>query len=389
MSKRIILTGGSGFIGRHIAAGLLRENHEVFFLMRPLQEIPARDRILRALSPFYLPDIKPYHIIEEDLSSRPGPKLCGIDEVWHCAASLSFKENDRKETFLANVGGTRSLLEWMGQIGVRRLHYLSTAYVSGNRHGLIKEGELDCGQAFYNPYEESKMQAEKLVYRWSAETGGRYTIYRPSVIVGDSTTGYAVTPQGYYACLKPFQTIKQNLEDNLKKNPRLFKNTGIRIFDERVHLPLSFPGKPETLVNLLPIDKAVKTIFKCSHAYGTFHITNAHPLPLKQVLEMSMASLGITGVTISTNNSISHPLLTHLNNELKRSLKYFLPYTMYGSKSATFEQTNTISVLNKPLSFEITVPFLRSILDFAYRTMPSLKNGKRLIDIPKLESELP
>jgi len=387
MSKRILLTGGSGFIGRHIAARLLRENHEIFFLMRPSQEVPSRERIFRALAAFSLPDKKKYHIIEGDLSSRSRPAIPKVDEVWHCAASLSFKEEHREETFSANVSGTRNVLEWMDRNGVRRLHYLSTAYVSGNRHGLVKEDELNCGQAFYNPYEESKMQAEQLVYLWSAKTGGRFTVYRPSVIVGDSKTGYAATPQGYYACLKPFQTIKQYLADDLKKNPLLFKNTGIRICDEGVYLPLSFPGKPETLVNLLPIDTAVKAIFDCSNSLGTFHITNARTLPLKRVVEMSMASLGITGITIGTDEGVRHPLLSHLNQELKRSLKYFLPYTMYGSKSATFDQSNAIRVLNKPISFEITKVFLSSILDFAYKTMPTLKNGKRLVDVSNLSIE--
>jgi hypothetical protein len=101
---------------------------------------------------------------------------------------------------------------------------------------------------------------------------------------------------------------------------------------------------------------------------------------------MSMASLGITGVTIGTDDCVSHPMLSHLNEELKRSLKYFLPYTMYGSKSAIFDQTHTERILNKPLSFEITKPFLGAILDFAYRTMPTLKKGKRLVDMSKLRN---
>ncbi|MFQ5580618.1 MAG: SDR family oxidoreductase, partial [Nitrospiria bacterium] len=242
------------------------------------------------------------------------------------------------------------------------------------RRGIVKEDELYCDQRFHNPYEESKMHAEQLVYQWADETGGQFTIYRPSVIVGNSKTGYPKSPQGYYACTKPFHSIKKKLEKDLEKNPLLFENTEIGIHDGNMHLPLCFPGKPETLVNLLPIDTAVQAIFECSNSVGTFHITNAHPIPLKRIVEMSMASLGITGITISTDHNVTHPLLSRLNAELKRSLKYFLPYTLYGLNSATFDQSNTVRILKKPLSFEITEPFLRSILDFAYPTRPTLQS---------------
>src|SRR5260370_878437 len=86
----------------------------------------------------------------------------------------------------------------------RRGMFLSGATVlpgvlCGRRSGLIAEADLDTDPSFDNPYEESKFQAEQLLRR---TPGIRATIYRPSVIVGDSRTGYTSTFTGLYRFLE-------------------------------------------------------------------------------------------------------------------------------------------------------------------------------------------
>lgn len=61
--------------------------------------------------------------------------------------------------------------------------YFSTAYVSGNRTGLIRETELQMGQQFKNHYEETKYKAEVLVQELKDVP---YTIIRPGITVGNS-----------------------------------------------------------------------------------------------------------------------------------------------------------------------------------------------------------
>jgi nucleoside-diphosphate-sugar epimerase len=63
--------------------------------------------------------------------------------------------------------------------------HVSTAFVAGNRDGVVREDELLTGHGFVTPYEASKHQAERLVHDWAQRTGGRVTIYRPSVLVTD------------------------------------------------------------------------------------------------------------------------------------------------------------------------------------------------------------
>src|SRR5262249_59131655 len=82
-------------------------------------------------------------------------------------------------------GGTANVLTLVRQrapVPIPLLH-LSTAYVCGERTGLVAEGELDVGQRFANGYESSKAEAEHLV-RAAQKQGGISAVARPSIVVG-------------------------------------------------------------------------------------------------------------------------------------------------------------------------------------------------------------
>ena len=98
-----------------------------------------------------------------------------------------------------NVGGTAALLDLCRRIGLPRFHLVSTAFVCGRCRGRICEEDLDLGQEFHNPYEQSKFEAERLVRQ---ADGIEPTIYRPAVIVGDSRTGQTSTFTGLYRVLE-------------------------------------------------------------------------------------------------------------------------------------------------------------------------------------------
>src|SRR5262249_9435936 len=121
-------------------------------------------------------------------------------QVLHSAASLTFFGKDRtRDPWLSNLTGTANVLELCRETGLRRLHYVSTAYVCGRRRGVIAEADLDCGQDFRNDYEHCKFEAEKLVR--SADFLDCLTVYRPAVVIGDAVTGYTSTYHGLYSYL--------------------------------------------------------------------------------------------------------------------------------------------------------------------------------------------
>lgn len=81
-----------------------------------------------------------------------------------------------------------------------RLGFLSTAFVAGRRRGLFTEFDLDCGQGFRDPWEQSMFEAEGLL-RGSA-VSERVTVFRPSHVVGDSRCGNAYAFKGIYSFLR-------------------------------------------------------------------------------------------------------------------------------------------------------------------------------------------
>lgn len=119
-------------------------------------------------------------------------------EIFHCAASVSF-DLPIEEATRINVDGTAHIHELAttaqtihGQ--VRRFHHVSTAYVSGTTEGKVNANYLPADRTanFRNTYERSKANAERFL-RSSVCDGEPdvvpVSIYRPSIVAGDTVTG--------------------------------------------------------------------------------------------------------------------------------------------------------------------------------------------------------
>jgi len=202
----LLLTGATGFVGKAVLARLVGKPQygRIYLLVRTRGNANAESRVadvLRTVFPsdqamalasriipvagdFTLPGLG---LSEQDLALL----RADVHQILHCGASTDFGA-PLEEARQQNTEGTRQVLNValnMRETGVlRRLDYVSTAFVAGIKRGLVNENDLDRGQAFANSYEQSKFEAEKLL----AEYANRLpiTIYRPSIIVGDSTTGY-------------------------------------------------------------------------------------------------------------------------------------------------------------------------------------------------------
>ena len=192
------------------------------------------------------------------------------DSVVHNAASLVFRGDDPTgEPYLSNVEGTRRMLELCRCTGIRKYHHVSTAYVCGLRTGRILESEADVGQTPGNVYEKTKLQAELLVREAAQGKGSwldRPTIYRPSIIVGDSQTGYTTTYHGFYAPLKLAHTMASKITRGTIGGKQLVTALGIGKSDRK---------------NLVPVDWVSAVM---SHIHGrpeslgdTYHLTSPRP----------------------------------------------------------------------------------------------------------------
>ncbi len=158
-----LITGAAGFLGSSLANYLVREGHQV----RGLDDLSAGD-----------PDVLSQSVLftRGDVNDRPKlwTLLQDVDCVYHLAARVSVPESVLypREYNAVNVGGTVSLMEAMRDVGVRRVVFISSGAVYGDR------GEQPLLEtAFPNPrspYAVSKLAAEYYVRTigdlWGIET---------------------------------------------------------------------------------------------------------------------------------------------------------------------------------------------------------------------------
>ncbi len=203
----IFLTGSTGFLGRELVHRLLStdQSTRLCLLARGKSQSHAEMKVYSALSDCLssrqLESAKSrIEVVRGDLESeRFGLGLDTYERitrdltaVFHSAATTNLDFPLEKARAI-NVGGTKNAVA-LAQAGNAvakpgyRLHHISTAYVAGNTQRVVSADELCFRDGFRNSYERSKAESEAIV-REAQNNQLPATIYRPSVIVGDSKTG--------------------------------------------------------------------------------------------------------------------------------------------------------------------------------------------------------
>ncbi len=171
-SERILVTGGTGFIGSAVVRVLLDLGAHVRVLVRP-----ASDR--RNLAGL------PVDFATGDLgdASSLGPALAGCSGLFHVAADYRLWVPDPDVMYRANVDGTRALMHAALDAGVRRIVYTSSVAVLGLHDDGQPADETTKAtlEDMIGPYKRSKFLAEAEVQRLVAER------HLPAVIVNPST----------------------------------------------------------------------------------------------------------------------------------------------------------------------------------------------------------
>ena len=365
MSRRSLVTGVTGFVGSHLAYRLLKDGHHVTALVRGGKNASARDRVIEVLGEVSgsTDNIRLHldrlDVLEGDIS-RP---LLGLDEeslrrtasrtdeVWHCAASLAFTDEERDEIFQMNVGGTQKVLDLVQQTAARRLHHVSTAYIAGTKE-LAKESEIHTGQTFRNAYEASKCEAELLVTEAHAKGLLTSTIYRPSIVIGDSVTGRATHFHGVYAFIRGLFTGASRLRRRSQSNGQ-------------VHLPVRVLGRMTTTLNFVPIDYVVNGMVHIGNqpasAGSAYHLANPYPTPNDLWLPNICRLLGVTGVELVDQSVFDRHPATRMEASFQKQMAF---YYMYLQGEPMFDCSRTLDAL-KGTGIEcprVTVEFIERIV---------------------------
>lgn len=222
--KNLFITGGTGFVGKAVLARLLdsSEFDRIYLLVRPGRETSA-DARLHDLVGRIFPKSRVAEVLTKvqavagdltesglGLSAADRRELvANIHQILHVGASTDFG-SPIEESRKYNVTGTYRVLELAMECkraGVfSRFDYVSTAFVAGLGDGEVMETDLVRGQRFANPYEQSKCEAETLVRDYMKNLD--IVVHRPSIIVGDSISGF--TPH-FKVLYWPLRVMSKNL----------------------------------------------------------------------------------------------------------------------------------------------------------------------------------
>jgi thioester reductase-like protein len=230
-----------------------------------------------------------------------------VGEIVHAAASVSFGL-PLDESRAINVGGTENVLEFAQEVrDLSRLGYISTAYVAGDHRGLFREDELDVGQAFRNPYEQSKFEAERLVRGHMDDLP--IQIFRPSIVVGEADTGWTPAFNVIYWPLKAFARGAYK----------------------------AIPARRRSPVDVVPVSYVADAIFELSqreHPGGTYALAaGSRASTVEEVLELSAEYFQRRRprtVPPRAYRRLVHPLLLRTGDERRRKAlrasEAFFPY---------------------------------------------------------------
>jgi thioester reductase-like protein len=187
------VTGGTGFLGRHVIAELLQRGATVYAMVRP-QSTGRLAKIATDLGvdPDRLIPV-PGDIALDRLTLEPFAEQ--VDHLFHLAAIYDM-DADPDEMAEANVEGTRRVLAFAGEIGAGTFHMVSSIAAAGDLAGTFPEEDPRHGQGFPHAYHRSKYDSEVLVRDTATMP---YRIYRPGTVVGTTDTGQTDKLDGAYA----------------------------------------------------------------------------------------------------------------------------------------------------------------------------------------------
>jgi thioester reductase-like protein len=268
--ESIFVTGFPGFIAGRLLERLAKPETQFYLLVQPHLVERAMEEIEEIAEVTATP-LESFVIIEGDITQ---PDL-GIDpddletlryettHVFHLAAAydLSVPQNVARTV---NLDGTRAVNDFVRSVrSLSRYNYISTCYVAGKREGQILETELEHDAGFRNFYEETKYLAESEVEKLKKELP--VTIFRPSVVVGDSETGETTKYDGVYYLIH-----------YLRKAPALLRMVNV--------------GNPKVRLNLVPVDFVVDGIAALSrdkNAIGkTIALADPQPLTTAELFDV-------------------------------------------------------------------------------------------------------
>ena len=258
------VTGATGFIGRFLVTDLLKRKGTVHVLVRKDSQ-----KKLEAIGRKMGWDMKRIVPVAGDLSAA----RCGVSAAqlralkgkirhfFHLAAIYDM-DADAASQRVANVDGTRHVLDLAAALDAGCFHHVSSIAAAGLYPGIFREDMFEEAEGLDDPYLATKHESEGLV---RAEKRIKWRVYRPGMVVGHSQTGEIDKIDGPYY----FFTLLKKLREAL---PPWMPMVGIE------------GGR----INIVPVDFVAAALDHIAHKPKldghTFHLTDPEPMRVGEVL---------------------------------------------------------------------------------------------------------
>ncbi len=329
----IFLTGSTGFLGGKLLTNLLETtNHTLFVLVRDMKKA---EKLVDHLPSGAENRIKLFHgditLPNCGLSSADLDELSGqVELFYHLAALVKFDEDLRDELFAINYGGTQHALELAKKLAVSKFIYVSTAYTMGKHAYGIEElypPEV-CG---HNPYEDSKIKSEHLAFSYKDDFD--VSIFRPSIIVGDSNTGEADSEFTLYGFMRALDVFKKRISRQANTSDKIYR----------------LVGSQHSTSNVVPVNYVADILALAAHKakpQTIYNITNPNPIKNVNSLALIQEALDFHQLQI-----VSHDDSIDLTPDEQRVNEMIAVINPYLIRSFDFDDSNTQQLIkNTPIA---------------------------------------
>ena len=261
------ITGGTGFIGRNFIARLGQRDGTIYVLTREGSEAKfeqLRDELAPELAERLIPvtgDLRsPLLGLDADTVSNLKGKIL---HFCHFAAIYDIGASAEAQT-LTNIDGTRHAVQLAQALEAGCFQHVSSIAAGGLYKGTFREDMFEEAENYEHPYFATKHESEGIVRR---ECEIPYRIYRPAMVVGDSTTGAIDKIDGVYYFFKTLQKLRNAL-------PPWVPLVGIE------------GGK----FNVVPVDYVVDAMNHIVHSDGLdgrcFHLTDSEHYSMGELINI-------------------------------------------------------------------------------------------------------
>ena len=196
---RVMITGGTGFIGYHTTVALLDAGHEVSLLVRSVDKMHA----------MYGPDLIEHYTVGDIVDQKSVQQaMQGCDALIHTAAMVSTHGGDAQQVYATNVQGARTVIGTAIEQGLGATIHVSSVTALFDPDASRLDEHSPPGPAGSGGYGRSKVACEKYVRELQAQGHPVYITY-PATVIGPDDPGLTephVAMQTFLANFVPLMT---------------------------------------------------------------------------------------------------------------------------------------------------------------------------------------